>query len=71
MAQPPLTPSLTMDCQTRRWGGRMVEVFREQAGRRWSEDDKRRLVAETLPVALDQPACDVVFPDPTAYDLPI
>ena len=26
----------------------MVEVFRGQARRRWSEEDKRRLVAETL-----------------------
>ncbi len=26
----------------------MVEIFRGQARRRWSEEDKRRLVAETL-----------------------
>ena len=26
----------------------MIEVFRGQARRRWSEEDKRRLVAETL-----------------------
>jgi hypothetical protein len=48
----------------------MVEVFREQASRRRSEEDERRLVAETLPLALSQPACDVISPDPTAYDPP-
>ena len=26
----------------------MVEIYRGQARRRWSEDDKRRLVAETF-----------------------
>src|SRR3954470_25027154 len=26
----------------------MVEIFRGQARRRWSEEDKRRLVAETI-----------------------
>ncbi len=26
----------------------MVEIFRGQARRRWSEEDKRRLVADTL-----------------------
>jgi len=26
----------------------MIEIFRGQARRRWSEEDKRRLVAETL-----------------------
>src|ERR687883_848508 len=34
--------------QPRRWGGPMVEIFQARACRRWSEDDKRRLVAETL-----------------------
>src|SRR3954467_15527004 len=34
--------------QPRRWGGPMVEIFQGRARRRWSEEDKRRLVAETL-----------------------
>ena len=34
--------------QPRRWGGPMVEIFQGRARRRWSEEDKRRLVNETL-----------------------
>src|SRR3954471_4448297 len=34
--------------QPRRRGGPMVEIFQGRARRRWSEEDKRRLVAETL-----------------------
>src|SRR3954452_22949821 len=43
-------PSLTRVRQTGRRGERMgrVEIFQGRARRRWSEDDKRRLVAETL-----------------------
>src|SRR3954452_2523063 len=43
-------PSLTRVRQTGRRGERMgrVEIFQGRARRRWSEEDKRRLVAETL-----------------------
>src|SRR3954452_17790726 len=34
--------------QPRRWSERMVEIYRGQARRRWSEADKHRLVAETF-----------------------
>src|SRR3954470_20663369 len=41
-------PSLTTGRSPRRRDERMVEVFRGQPRRRWSEEDKRRLVGEPL-----------------------
>ena len=41
---------LATGCETGPWGEGMarVEIFRGQARRRWSDEEKRRLVAETF-----------------------